>query len=70
VLIQPTREDLDVMGPNLMDSHRRHEAIETARRTMRAQLRDEELAAALADLPPGEPDKVARPARWGGADRE
>jgi NTE family protein len=61
VLIQPTRDDLDVMGPNLMDSRRRHEAIVTAQRTVRAQLQDPELADALGGLPPGEPEKIARP---------
>jgi NTE family protein len=61
VLIQPTREDLEVMGPNLLAGRRRHECIETARRTVRAQLRRPELARALAGLPPGAPHKVARP---------
>ena len=61
VLLQPTREDLEVMGPNPMNGRRRHEAIETARRTMRAQLRRPEVAEALADLPPGDPHKVTRP---------
>jgi NTE family protein len=62
VLLQPTREDLEVMGSNLMDGRRRHEGIETARRTVRAQLAQPEVADALAGLPAGEPHKIARPA--------
>jgi NTE family protein len=61
VLIQPTAEDLAVMGPNLMSRERRHEAIETAIRTVGAQLREPDIARKLRDLPPGEPHRVARP---------
>jgi hypothetical protein len=50
VLLQPRREDLEVMGSNLMDGRCRHEGIETARRTVRAQLARPEVAEALAGL--------------------
>ena len=36
VLIQPTAEDLEIMGGNLMSSKRRHDVIELATRTVRA----------------------------------
>jgi NTE family protein len=62
VLIQPTRQDLEVMGPNLMNGRRRHEAIVTAQRTVREQLRRPEVADLLAGLPAGEPYRIARPA--------
>ncbi|MEA2481757.1 MAG: hypothetical protein QOJ07_3679 [Thermoleophilaceae bacterium] len=62
VLIQPTREDLDVMGVNLMSSRRRHEVIETAIRTVGEQLRAPGIRELVHDLPAGEPHKIARPA--------
>jgi NTE family protein len=61
VLIQPLSEDLDTMGPNLMSTRRRHEVIEVAMRTVAEQLRNHEDRALLADLPLGEPHKLARP---------
>ena len=61
VLIQPTSEDLEVMGHNMMSPTRRQHVIETAIGTVRNQLRQPELRRALEDLPPGEPDKVSRP---------
>jgi NTE family protein len=61
VLIQPLEEDLETMGPNLMSSRRRHEVIETAIRTVGAQLREPDNRRALAPLPAGEAHKVARP---------
>jgi hypothetical protein len=61
VLIQPTREDLDVMGINLMSTRRRHEVIETAIRTVGSQLRRSGIRELLTDLPPGEPHKIERP---------
>jgi NTE family protein len=61
VLIQPTGEDLDVMGVNLMSTRRRHEVIETAIRTVREQLRAPDVRALLRGLPQGEPHKVERP---------
>src|SRR5215210_4841771 len=61
-LIQPTAEDLEVMGGNLMSSKRRHDVIETAARTVAEQLRSPELAELVDRLPQGDPDKVRRPA--------
>src|SRR3954453_11925411 len=61
VLIQPTADDLEVMGNNLMNRTRRHQVIERAIETMGEQLRDPEVSAALRDLRPGEPHKIARP---------
>jgi NTE family protein len=62
VLIQPTREDLDAMGPNLMSTRNRHATLELARRTTAAQLADPEIRDALAALPKASrPDKVHRP---------
>lgn len=61
VLIQPTAEDLAVMGVNLMSRRRRHEVIETARRTVAEQLREARNRERLAALPPGEAHKVSRP---------
>ncbi len=63
VLIQPTVQDLDAMGTNLMSSKRRREVIEVAARTVAAHLRRPELRARLRDLPPGEPTLVRRPVR-------
>ncbi|MDX6642292.1 MAG: hypothetical protein QOD76_254 [Solirubrobacteraceae bacterium] len=62
LLIQPLREDLETMGPNLMSTRRRHEVIELAMRTVAEQLRTAEHRDLLADLPAGEPHKLARPA--------
>ena len=62
VLIQPTREDLDAMGPNLMSTRNRHATLELARRTTAAQIADPEVGEALAALPKASrPDKVHRP---------
>ena len=60
-LIQPTSEDLAVMGSNLMSGKRRHEVIETAMRTVAKQLRGPELRELVAGLPEGEPHKIERP---------
>jgi NTE family protein len=62
VLIQPTREDLDVIGRNLMSGRRRNEIIGTATQTVRRALREPAVAEKLAGLPEGEPHKIARPA--------
>jgi NTE family protein len=62
VLIQPTREDLDVMGVNLMSTSRRHEVVERAIRTVREQLRAADVRGRIDALPPGEPHKIERPA--------
>src|SRR5829696_2730837 len=61
VLIQPTREDLDVMGVNLMSTRRRHQVIETAIKTVTEQLRAPEVREHLAALPEGDPHKIERP---------
>jgi hypothetical protein len=61
VLIQPLAEDLEMMGPNLMSTRRRHEVIEVAMRTVAEQLRTHEHRELLADLPGGAPHKLARP---------
>jgi NTE family protein len=61
VLIQPTDEDLAVMGSNLMRGHRRNEVIELAQRTVAAQLRAPEVRELIADLPAGAPERIARP---------
>jgi NTE family protein len=62
VLIQPQPEDLSIMGSNLMSRRRRNEVIELAVRTVRRQLRAREARELLADLPPGDPDRIRRPA--------
>ncbi len=61
VLIQPTGEDLDAMGPNLMSRRNRHRTIGVAQRTVVEQLRQPSNHAALADLPSGRPEKIHRP---------
>jgi NTE family protein len=61
VLIQPTAEDLATMGPNLMSRQRRNEVIETARRTVGAQLRAAGVAELLSELPQGDPRRLAQP---------
>jgi NTE family protein len=61
VLIQPGERDLEAMGGNLMSRSRRHEVIEVAIRTVKAQLRGAKVRRRLAALPPGEPGRVRRP---------
>jgi NTE family protein len=61
VLIQPTEEDLEQMGPNLMSRRNRNPVIETAIRTVGAQLNEPGNRELLADLPQGDPYKVRRP---------
>jgi NTE family protein len=61
VLIQPTNEDLDAMGPNLMSRRNRNPVIETAIRTVAEQLREPGNRELLDDLPRGNPYKVRRP---------
>ena len=61
VLIQPTAEDLELMGGNLMNGERRHDVIELATRTVAEQLRRADVHDALAGLPPGDPDRIRRP---------
>jgi NTE family protein len=61
-LIQPTAEDLEVMGGNMMSGKRRHEVIEKAMETVSEQLHsDPELSGLLKGLPEGEPHKIRRP---------
>jgi len=57
LILQPTRADLDVMGPNLMSRSRRVEVAETAVRTTALELRD--LRAKNAVLP-GRPRRAPR----------
>jgi hypothetical protein len=61
VLIQPTSEDLDAMGPNLMSRRNRNPVIETAIRTVGEQLREPGNRELLEGLPPGNPYRVRRP---------
>jgi NTE family protein len=61
VLIQPTSEDLDRMGPNLMSRRNRNPVIETAIRTVGAQLREPGNRELLEGLPRGNPYRVRRP---------
>jgi NTE family protein len=61
VLIQPTGEDLEAMGPNLMSPRRRNQVIEVARRTVAEQLDEPRNRKLLAGLPAGDPRKVHRP---------
>jgi hypothetical protein len=62
VLIQPTEEDLAIMGRNWMSRQRRHDVIEKAIRTVGEQLEQDEIADAISGLPEGEPHKIERPA--------
>jgi NTE family protein len=61
VLIQPVREDLDAMGPNLMSRRGRDQVIHTAIRTVGEQLRSPGVRELLRDLPEGDPYLVERP---------
>ncbi|TMM09379.1 MAG: patatin-like phospholipase family protein [Actinobacteria bacterium] len=61
VLIQPTDEDHEAMGPNLMSTRNRNSVIRTAIRTVREQLLAPEVAGFLRDLPPGPDYKIREP---------
>ncbi len=62
ILIQPTREDLDSMGPNLMSNRNRHATLEKARETTRREISKPEIAEWLGKLPAASrPEKVRRP---------
>ncbi len=61
ILIQPTHEDLDAMGPNLMSRKDRNPVIATARRTVAEQLARREHRDLLAALPAGDERRVRRP---------
>lgn len=62
VLIQPTAEDLAVIGPNLMSRKRRQEVIELSRRTVAEQIDQPHNRILLDGLPEGDPYLVRRPA--------
>ena len=62
VLIQPTGEDLEAMGPNLMRTSNRDRVIEVARSTVARQLAEPGNRELLARLPQGRPERVRRPA--------
>jgi len=61
LLIQPSREDVETMGPNLMSTRNRHQVVLTAIRTTARRLREPDAREALSGLPGGPPHKVARP---------
>jgi NTE family protein len=61
ILIQPTTDDLEAMGPNLMSGRDRNPVIATAQRTVAAQLANHEHRDLLADLPAGDERRVRRP---------
>jgi NTE family protein len=61
VLVQPVADDLALMGRNLMRRKGRQDVIDMARQTVAEQLRNPPITELLADLPAGEPHKVARP---------
>ena len=60
-LIQPLAEDHVAMGRNLMSAARRQQVIETAERTVAAQLREPAMRELLRGLPRGEPHMVRKP---------
>jgi len=60
-LIQPTAEDIALMGWNLMARRNRHKVVETAVKTVREQLQDPDVRASLEGLPQGAPEMVRRP---------
>ena len=62
VLVQPLAADLKAMGPNLMSSQNRNPVIEVARRTVAEQLSEPRNRELTADLPPGDPRAIRRPA--------
>ncbi len=62
VLVQPTVQDLDAMGTNLMSRRRRHDVITTAIGTVARHLREPEIRKRLRNLPDGHPPLVRRPA--------
>jgi NTE family protein len=63
ILIQPTADDLEAMGSNLMNRGRRNAVIETAVQTITDDLRESRLGERLAALPRGLPELVRRPRR-------
>jgi NTE family protein len=61
VLVQPTADDLEAMGPNPMSRRNRNAVIDTAITTVGEQLRGAAHADLLARLPAGERHRVERP---------
>jgi NTE family protein len=61
-LVQPVADDLAVMGGNMMSTQRRHRVLETAQRTVAAQLADSGLHELLADQPRAAEHRIRRPA--------
>jgi NTE family protein len=61
VLVQPTAEDIALMGNNLLRGDRRNEVIKLAQRTVTDQLRSPEVQELIAELPPGAPERIRRP---------
>ena len=61
VLVQPMADDVALMGSNLMRGDRRQEVIELARQTVAKQLHAPEAEKLVAGLPPGAPERIARP---------
>jgi NTE family protein len=61
VLVQPTGDDLAVMGANLMSSRNRNPAIQMAIRTVGEQLRRPGVRELLAELPAGPDYKIRQP---------
>lgn len=62
VLIEPSSEDLAVIGNNPLSTAARHAVLEQAVRSVSASLRDPQLRAHLGALPQGDPRRVRRPA--------
>jgi NTE family protein len=60
-LIQPTVQDLDAIGGNLLSGRRRNLVIETAVGTVTQHLRESPAGARLAELPTGDPSLIRRP---------
>ena len=61
VLVQPVAEDLAVMGGNMMSTVRRHRVLETAQRTVRAQLAETGVLEAFAGVPRAPEHRLRRP---------
>ena len=61
-LLQPVAEDLEVMGGNLMSTARRHLVLQTAQRTVAAQLAGSDLPGLLASQPRAPEHRIRRPA--------
>jgi len=61
LLIQPTAEDHEAMGPNLMSRRNRNPVIATAIRTVGAQLREPGNRKLLKGLPSGAAHRIRRP---------